>query len=179
MTPDSPVSVTRVSATGVLTDLVAEIPEVWVGITRERLREILPRHTRRHGFRFLAAREGDGMLAGITYGYLGGPGQWWHDLVSEAMSDEQREYWLAPGHFEFVELHVRPSCRRRGIGRRLHDMLLEGLDSRTAVLSTQVDNTAAIALYEGRGWRKILEPIVFGPDYPPYRIMGKELVSAP
>ena len=148
---------------------------MWVGITRERLEEILPRHTRRDGFRFLAARTADGALAGIVYGYLGSSGQWWHDLVSAAMSREQRARWLAPGHFEFVELHVGPPFRRRGLGGRLHDAVLEGLDSPTAILSTQCDNVAAIALYAGRGWQLVLEPIVFGREYPPYRIMGKEL----
>jgi hypothetical protein len=43
------------------------------------------------------------------------------------------------------------------------------------VLSTQCDNVVATRLYESRGWRKILEPISFGPEYPPYRIMGKQL----
>jgi ribosomal protein S18 acetylase RimI-like enzyme len=155
--------------------LADEIPSVWIGITSERLNEILPRHVRRDGFRFLAARAADGTLAGIVYGYLGGPGQWWHDLVSAAMTPAQRARWLAAGHFEFVELHVAPAFRRRGLGSRLHDEVLAGLDSPTAVLSTQCDNNAAIRLYERRGWQLVLEPIVFGPEYPPYRIMAKDL----
>ena len=171
------VAIEPVAAERVRRDLTDELPQVWVGITRERLHEILPRHTGREGFRFLAARDGSGTLAGFAYGYLGAPGQWWHDLVSAAMTPEQRARWLRPGHFELVELHVAPRFRRQGIGGRLHDVILDGLASPTAVLSTQVDNQPAIALYEGRGWETIIEPIHFGRGYPPYRIMGKPLVS--
>ena len=156
-------------------DLLDEISQVWIGITDERLRVIVPRHTERAGFRFLAARADDGRLAGFAYGYIGGPGQWWHDTVARAMTREQRERWLLPGHFELVELHVRPELQRRGIGGRLLDTILEALESPTALLSTQVDNTRALALYRGRGWRIVHEEIRFTPDGRAYHVLGREI----
>jgi ribosomal protein S18 acetylase RimI-like enzyme len=152
-----------------------ELVAVWPTATGERLDVIVPRHLEREGFRFVAEYDEDGRLAGIAYGYRGAAGQWWHDLVAEAMDEQAREHWLAPGHFEFVELAVRPDLRRRGLGGRLHDALLEGLDAPAAVLSTEVDNEPALALYRGRGWQVVVPKIDFGPDFAPFLVMGKEL----
>ena len=174
----SSIAITELDADTVLGPARDEIEELWrlvfPEVSDERFAEILPRHARRRGFRFLAARTEDSELAGFAYGYLGGPGEWWHDHVSAALGPELERRWLSPGHFEFAELQVRPGLRRRGLGGRLHDALLSGLTSPTAVLSTQRDNTAAIRLYEGRGWRVILDEIDFG-DPSPFLVMGRDL----
>ena len=146
---------------------------VWPNTTRERFDEILPRHAGRRRFRFVAAL-GDGALVGFAYGYLGGPGEWWHDNVSAAMTDEQRERWLRPGHFEFVELMVDPGHRRRGLGRALHDELLRGHVG-PAVLSTQVDNAEALALYRSRGWEVVVPEIELGGGERLYCVLGNDL----
>jgi ribosomal protein S18 acetylase RimI-like enzyme len=153
-----------------------EVAEIWPAASRDRVEEILPRHAAREGFRFRAAEEGE-RLIGFTYGYLGATGQWWHDIVAAEMTDEQEEYWLAPGHFEFVELHVRPEYRRHGIGGALHDELLRGLDSRTAVLSTQTDNEAALMLYGRRGWQVVVPEMRFSPEGVAYSILGLDLAA--
>lgn len=154
----------------------AEIAEIWPAASRDRVDEILPRHAEREGFRFRAAEDG-GRMVGFTYGYLGGSGQWWHDLVSAEMTEEQRARWLSPGHFEFVELHVRPRYRRRGLGTALHDDLLSGLESPTAVLSTQTDNDPALALYRERGWQVIVPEMRFSPGGVTYCILGLDLAG--
>ena len=159
-------------------DLLArpeELVAVWPNAAGERLEVIVPRHLEREGFRFVAEWDADGSLAGIAYGYRGAAGQWWHDLVADAMDEAARSHWLQPGHFEFVELAVRPDLRRRGIGGRLHDALLAGLDAPTAVLSTEVSNAAAIALYGARGWEVVVREIDFGAGYPPFLVMGRTL----
>jgi len=69
---------------------------------------------------------------------------------------------------------VRPSARRRGLGRRLHDAIVQAADADVAVLSTQVDNEPALALYRGRGWRIVVPEIVLGPRDPLYAVLGRE-----
>jgi ribosomal protein S18 acetylase RimI-like enzyme len=147
--------------------------EVWPATRRDRLDEILPRHATRDGFRAVAAYEGD-RLVGLAYGYLGGPRQWWHDRVASAMTQEQRVRWLVPGHFELAELMVRRDARRRGLGGALHDAVLMGLASPTALLSTQPGNEAALALYSGRGWEVVVDSVDLAAPVP-YLVMGKEL----
>ena len=154
--------------------LPEELVAVWPDAAGERLDVIVPRHLERDGFRFVAEHDDEGTLAGIAYGYLGAAGQWWHDLVSAAMDEHDRARWLAPGHFEFVELAVRPDLRRRGIGGRLHDALLAGLDAPTAVLSTETDNEPALTLYGARGWQVVVPEIDFGAEYPPFMVLGKQ-----
>ena len=157
----------------------AEIEDLWQqvfpGTSAERFEEILPRHVQRRGFRFLSARTAEGDLAGFAYGYEGGPGEWWHDHVEAAMDERQRAQWLVPGHFELVELQVRPDLQGRGIGRALHDALLDGLRSPTAVLSTEVDNERARRVYDRLGWETILEEIDFGSGFQPFTVLGKSL----
>lgn len=175
----SSIEIAELDADAVLGRAQAEIEGLWRLVhpeaSDERFTEILPRHARRRGFRFLAARTDDGTLAGFAYGYLGGPGEWWHDHVAAALGPELTRRWLSPGHFEFAELQVRPELRRRGIGLRLHDALLEGLAGPTAALSTERDNVPAITLYERRGWQVILDEILFGDGEPPFLIMGRDL----
>ena len=147
--------------------------EVWPATRRDRLDEIFVRHAGRTGFRAVVARQADSIV-GFAYGYLGGPGQWWHDRVAAAMSREQRERWLRPGHFELAELMVRPAARRRGLGTALHDAVLADLTSPTALLSTQVDNEPAHALYRGCGWELVVAAVDLAAPVP-YVVMGKEL----
>jgi ribosomal protein S18 acetylase RimI-like enzyme len=150
-----------------------ELAEIWPDASRARVDEILPRHVAREGFRFLGAFA-ERRLVGFVYGYRGLPGQWWHDRVAAALGLDGEQRCLAPGPFEFTELHVRPEFRRRGVGGSLHDALLEGVDAPTAVLSTQTDNEAAIALYAGRGWHVIVPYLDFGSGRP-FLIMGRDL----
>jgi ribosomal protein S18 acetylase RimI-like enzyme len=151
-----------------------EVRALWPEASRRRVDEILPRHAERDGFRAVIERTPTGGLAGFAYGYRGGPGQWWHDLVAAALGSREAERWLRPGHFEFVELHVRPDLWGRGIGGRLHDALL-AREPGPAVLSTQRDNDRALGLYRRRGWSVIVPDIDFGAGYPPFCVLGKVL----
>ncbi len=152
-----------------------QLVAVWPDAAGERLDVIVPRHLERDGFRFVAEHDETDRLAGLAYGYRGAAGQWWHDCGAAALDEATRARWLAPAHFELEELAVRPDLRRRGIGGRLHDALLDGLDAPTAVLSTEVENEPAQALYRGRGWQVVVPEIDFGPGFPPFLVMAKEL----
>lgn len=146
-----------------------ELVALWPDIPGTPLHEIIPMHLDRDGLRFVEEEDQAGLLAGIAYGYRGAPGQWWHDIVAGAMTPDQRRSWLRPGHFEVVELVVRPDLRGKGIGGRLHDALLAGIDD-PALLSTQADNEPALTLYRGRGWETVIPALEF--DWGTYCVMG-------
>jgi len=133
----------------------------------------LPRHAAREDFVFLAALA-DGAVVGFGYGYTGEFGQWWTDHVSRSLSSAQRVDWLAPPHFEIVELHVRPARQRGGIGSRLLAQLLTLQPHDRALLSTQKSSRKARSFYAKNHWQELAE-VDFGPGYPPYLVLGKRL----
>lgn len=149
-------------------------------LTRSQVRDfaaIIDRHLGRRHFRLKAARDAAGRMAGFAYGYTSEPGGWWRDIVTDALDRKLVETWFTDC-FEFVELAVRPSAQRRGVGGTLHDALLEGLPHRTSVLSTQSSNEAALRLYAGRGWTVLEEAFMFPNRHYPYTIMGLDLTTA-
>jgi ribosomal protein S18 acetylase RimI-like enzyme len=129
--------------------------------------DMYDKHCARDGFRLAVVRDGD-MLAGFAWGYVGQPGQFWSDWVIRALPEEVTRTWVG-GHFEFVELAVLPEYRRRGFGRRLHDVLLDGVPAERALLGTDNDDSAAVRLYTSHGWRKL------GELTPDTQVMGLEL----
>ena len=54
--------------------------------------------------------------------------------------------------FEFCELAVRPACHGAGIGRALHDAVLEASGPRHRWLTTHPAARPAMNLYRNRGW---------------------------
>jgi len=142
-------------------------------LSDEWAKDQLPRHVTREGFVFLVAQD-DGALAGFGYGYTGAYGQWWTDHVSHALDATQRAEWLDPPHFEIVELHVRPSRQRRGIGSLLLAQLLTRQPHDRAVLSTQRGSRQARSFYAKNGWTELAE-VDFGTGFPPYLVLGKRL----
>jgi ribosomal protein S18 acetylase RimI-like enzyme len=133
----------------------------------------LPLHVTRSDFVFLVAREGD-EVAGFGYGYTGAYGQWWTECVARSLTAAQRVEWLDAPHFEIVELHVRPSSQRRGIGSSVLAQLLSRQPHDRALLSTQLGSRKARDFYAKNGWSE-LASIDFGTGYPPYIALGKKL----
>jgi ribosomal protein S18 acetylase RimI-like enzyme len=152
--------------------------EVWPGTSRSRFDEVLPRHAARDGFRCTVADDESGRLVGLAYGYAGAPGEWWHDIVSKEMGPELAGRWLGPGHFELVELMVAPDRRGHGLGGSLHDTVLAGATETTAVLTTQVENIPALALYRQRGWRTVVPEVRFPPGDAAYCVLGLDVRGA-
>jgi ribosomal protein S18 acetylase RimI-like enzyme len=120
----------------------------------DRLAASLAIHAGRPGFRMRVARAADGGIVGFGYGYASAPGQWWHDRVALSVGRDAAQRWLV-GAFEVVELAVLPAWQGHGIGTRLLAALLDGVEQRTAVLSTLDAETAALRLYRRLGWRPI------------------------
>jgi ribosomal protein S18 acetylase RimI-like enzyme len=144
-------------------------------LSDEWARERLPAHAARGDFVFLIARE-EGELVGFGYGYTGAYGQWWTERVALSLTGAQRAEWLDPPHYEIVELHVRPSRQRGGIGSQLLAQLLTRQPHDRALLSTQRGSRKARAFYAKNGWTELAE-VDFGTGYPPYLVLGKRLVS--
>jgi ribosomal protein S18 acetylase RimI-like enzyme len=119
-----------------------------------------------------------GDVIAFAYGFHGGSGQWWHDLVRSALISRSGHgaaiEWLGDS-FEVAEVHVHPEYQRRGIGRRLLYRLTGGRAERTAVLSTMDTNSPARRLYRSLGFTDLLTGYRFSGAPVPYAVMGAAL----
>jgi ribosomal protein S18 acetylase RimI-like enzyme len=140
-------------------------------------RSILSGHLQRDGLRAVAAEQ-DGALVGVAYGYLGRPGQWWHDQVRAALGERTARQWL-DGAFEVCELHVRPALHGTGLGRTVLLRLLEGPPAPTAVLSTPDAETRARAFYRAGGWVDLARDLRFPGDPRAFAVLGLRLAAPP
>jgi len=110
-------------------------------------------HTRQPGFVLVAARSG-GYLIGYAAGMPLRPStSWWRQVTTTLPEQVTTEY---PGRtFALVELLVRGSWRRRGIGRSLHDLILAGRPEERATVVVPPTATAALAAFQNWGWHKV------------------------
>ena len=116
--------------------------------------DLVGRHAAREGFRLAAARTDDGTVVGFAWGYVGRRGQYWADLVHEALPADVADVWVG-GHFELVELAVLETHRRTGLGRTLHDRVLDGVDRRCLLGTSADDSDPAVRLYRSCGWQHL------------------------
>ena len=161
-------------------DVYAEAMEVPPDAARAR-RSILATHLQRDGLRAVAAfagpdDESSGRLVGIAYGYLGAPGQWWHDQVRAALTADEAARWL-DGAFEVCEFHVRPALQGTGLGRALLARLLALTDAPTAVLTTPDADTRARRFYRTAGWVDLVRELRFPGDPRAFAVLALPLVS--
>jgi ribosomal protein S18 acetylase RimI-like enzyme len=110
-------------------------------------------HIRQPGFVLVAARSG-GYLIGYAAGMpLRTSTSWWRQLTTPLPEQVTAEY---PGRtFALVELLVRGSWRRRGIGRSLHDLILTGRPEERATVVVSPTAAAAQAAFQNWGWHKV------------------------
>ncbi|SNT52887.1 Acetyltransferase (GNAT) family protein [Asanoa hainanensis] len=148
----------------------------------EARRGIIATHVRRSGFRAVATLTTDGHLAGFGYGYVSGAGQWWHDQVRSALSEEHRKRWLTDC-FEVVELHVRPAAQGHGVGARQLRALLGMAPGATTLLSTpeaDEQKSRAWRLYRSFEFVDVLRDFRFPGDERAFAVLGRDLpVRAP
>ncbi|GAM16482.1 acetyltransferase [Mesobacillus selenatarsenatis SF-1] len=115
-----------------------------------------------------------GEVAGYAYGYFSQPGQYYHGLLSNAFNPEEYQNWLGDC-FEFVELGVHPAFRNQGLAKQLVTRLIDGVEHKTAVLTTQSNNAPARSLYEDLGWTCLNDAFYPNGNEESYVIMGKKL----
>ncbi|MEU8120212.1 GNAT family N-acetyltransferase [Spirillospora sp. NPDC049024] len=151
---------------------------------------IMERHASYPGFRaFVVERRGalpvmPAPVQGFAYGFHGARGQWWHDVVYQALADregpEHADAWLEDA-FEVAELHVHPQAQGKGLGRALLNALCGGRTERTVVLSTldRRPETPARHLYRSVGMVDLLTDFEFPGGGPRYAVMGGTLPLAP
>jgi len=151
---------------------------------------IMERHSGYAAFRAIAAivppaggapadgAPADGELVGFAYGFHGGGGQWWHDVVSRTtasiLGSRAARDWFGDS-LEIAEVHVLPSYQGRGTGLAMMLRLTAGRPERAAVLSTMDANTRARRLYRGLGFTDLLTGFTFPGTELPYAIMGAPL----
>ncbi|GGN54265.1 GNAT family N-acetyltransferase [Oceanobacillus indicireducens] len=147
--------------------------EIWKD-NDHSIEERIQKHSSYSGFRGLAILSNEGSMIGFSYGYTSLPTQFYHNLLAEELNALEYQRWLKDC-FEFVELAIHPSYRNRGFARLLATKLVEAVENKTAILTTQVDNHPARTLYKSLGWKDIKEPFFPGNSKQAYVIMGKEL----
>ncbi|HZE49430.1 MAG TPA: GNAT family N-acetyltransferase [Jatrophihabitantaceae bacterium] len=131
-------------------------------------------HTNYAGFACRAALRADGRLVGFAYGYTSTAGQWWHDLVRRAVTDEIAADWMRDA-FELSEMHVLPHYQGGGIGRRLLTSLAGAIPHRAMMLSTPDTDTRAFRLYRSLGFLDLVRGHRFPGDARPFAVLGARL----
>lgn len=108
---------------------------------------------RQPGFALAEARHGD-YLVGYAFGMPLRPStSWWRELTTPLPDEITSEH---PGRtFALVELLVRASWRRQGIGKALHDLLLRTRPEERATLIVLPAATPAQRAFHKWGWRKV------------------------
>jgi ribosomal protein S18 acetylase RimI-like enzyme len=135
-------------------------------------------HMLRQDWRCVAAVDGAGALIGVSYGYRGAAGQWWHEQVRRGLLTSAGtaavSAWMAD-YFELTELHVRPSAQGRGLGEGLLRHLLDGVRAETTLLSTPEGTSRAWRLYRRVGFQDVLRDYLFAGDPRPFAVLGHRL----
>jgi hypothetical protein len=134
-------------------EIYAEPPYEWGDEHAALFRERLGGQRQAPGFALVTARVG-GELVGFTFGVTLRPSTpWWQNLV-EPLPEELTREWQGRT-FAVVELLVRAPWRRRHVGQRLHDRLLEGRSEDRATLTVLPAAGAARAAYDRWGWQRV------------------------
>jgi GNAT superfamily N-acetyltransferase len=136
---------------------------------------LMRQHAQRPGLRLVTATDCDGQLQGFCYSYHGHRGQWWHDVIVEALGPTEAQEWLGDCR-EVVELHVLPAAQGAGLGRQLLRGALTGVPERTCLLSAlELPESRARRLYASEGFHPLLSQFRFPGSPTPYAILGKVL----
>ncbi|MGW1203281.1 GNAT family N-acetyltransferase [Streptomyces cyaneofuscatus] len=121
-----------------------------------------------HGFEVVTARLDDGALVGYVHGVTLTPDRaWWASIADDLPADAEQAaeagdvFWLR-------ELMVLPKATNQGIGRRLHDEMVNGRPESWTTLTCIVDNEPARSAYPRWGYEVVDARIKHAPESPVY-----------
>lgn len=163
--------------------------------TEEQRASMWVEHTRRHGWKAVAAVQTtdepsgtsgadltDAPMVGIAYGYCGAPDQWWQQQVVAGLrrsgADTAHIAALMTSYFELTELHIVPSAQGRGLGEALIRRLLGGRGEAHVLLSTPEisgEGNRAWRLYRRLGFTDVIRGYHFAGDPRAFAILGRSL----
>ena len=133
------------------------------------------RQVRDEGFALVTATA-DRHLVGFAFGLPLSPDtSWWSRLLTPLPVDVTKEWPRRT--FALIEFGVVKAWRRRGIGRTLHDRLLQPRSEQRATLTVLPDATAAQAAYARWGWQKVAQTRNPLPGDPIFDVLLKQLGS--
>ena len=132
---------------------------------------------RQPGFALAEARHG-GYLVGYAFGMPLRPStDWWRYLTTPLPDEVTAEH---PGRtFALVELLVRASWRRQGIGRGLHDLILADRPEERAALTVSPTAAPAQHAFRNWGWRKVARTRGEQPGSPVSDVLVTTLPAGP
>jgi GNAT superfamily N-acetyltransferase len=137
---------------------------------------------RQPGFVLAEAWHG-GYLVGYAAGMPLRPStSWWRNLTTAVPDDVTAEH--TGRTFALTELAVRAPWRRQGIGRALHDLVLDGRPEERATLAVLPAATPAQQAFRQWGWQKAgrsrdPRPGPPAPGAPVYDLLVTELPPRP
>ena len=158
-------------------EIIEQVSELYKEVWNKEdnsIKERIIRHKSYKGFKGYVILNDEDKIIGFSYGYTSLPGQFYHELLAKEFNAEEYQYWLQDC-FEIVELAIHSSYRKQGLGKMLMEKLLEDIDNKTAILTTQMENKAACSLYESLHWKVLKAPFYPSNTKQPYVIMGKEI----
>jgi GNAT superfamily N-acetyltransferase len=131
---------------------------------------------RQPGFALAEARHG-AFLVGYATGLPLRPStSWWRGLTTPLPAGATAEH---PGRtFALTQLVVRAAWRRQGIGRSLHDLILDGRPEERATATIAPDAVAAQRAFRSWGWDKAARTRGDGPGEPVLDVLLRPLQPA-
>ncbi|MGA6173078.1 GNAT family N-acetyltransferase [Streptomyces sp. NPDC012600] len=120
------------------------------------------------GFEVVTARLDDGSLAGYVHGVTLTPDRAWWASIADHLPADAKQAAAAGDVFWLRELMVLPKVANQGIGRRLHDEMVDGRPESWTTLTCIVDNEPARSAYPRWGYEVVDARIKHAPESPVY-----------
>jgi GNAT superfamily N-acetyltransferase len=134
-----------------------------------------PKLINKPNFRLAIAHErGSQQLIGFAYGWLASPSDDLHGILLENLEAAQSVLWTSDS-FELADFAILPGYQGKGAGREIYSRLFDGVSQKCAILKTHASDSVAVQMYRRRGWKTLIDQLIWGPKKLPYMAMGLSL----